>query len=1411
MQEGEQISRSSLTKVEGDRRPSSPEHDKGAEAYAKAASVDMDGQTCGEGKSSKLDDVSSSAGAANEIEGQMADTVSDASSAATPELVIKKREDVKVSTSGEESRKIPFASGVFEGYNAQEVQSGMLDTIISMEGSLMPNGNSSIRLSWLAEVVRGLDDDEFIFLLNSRVSATTPRNYVQLRGFSDVLEILKEQLYTTNFMKDILHLQLVEQMELQIEFDHQHQQLVDDISMKGASLSEVRGESDILSDELARCKSELHLASRGREDFQKENDFVKRECEKLSSRANELQFRLESSQQEVSRVSTELADCRDLVAALQVEKENLDASLTLMTQERRKLEAESESSNNENRAAELAECKASVQLLQSENINLNGSLALMTEERMKLEQEKKSDVYEYEKLLTNLAGCKSLVEGLEEEKEYFSREMEKLSAELKEQKGFVESLQVEIANLNTIIALISEERDKLGGEKYFLAIENKKLSAELADYKDQIAGLDVECSMVVDDLKEASLHIEQISEENSHLIISLEIYKAKIKELDTTNTKVQSQSEAAGNQIIHFTMPSTEEKSISCHDFSRFSGKGEDTSYDPFLEKSSSSSHAECSLLYQLKSNMYDDSLGYTTFKGHLEQAENLMGILETAIEHMHSHSASFRNSSSNVVAPAVSKLIQAFESKSHIDDHEADEEHSTENQSYAAPYVLSKVQLKNLRAVLKELVLDAENASELYKGERNGRELANAALSKLKVQYEALREQSRELEEANLELLVVYEIIKQHVCDVEEKKGELLTLYEALRQQERIYRMESAELKTKLTDYESGIAALQRQLDELQESSDDKVFAINHQMDILHEEVAERTSVLEKDYNSIIDWFVEADGKLDASVGIMCSTVSVETHDGLDIGNHVAASVEAATKVIADLQEKLEAARGDYESLYSTHKEMNERFNDLQGQNELATSQIHQIYGSLRKLVNDSRGYVEENETSISNEKLLDSLNTRKYDILMEQLRTLLVEKLQLESANDKLNSELMDRTEDIEKMNKRCLGSDVFKKLVEDLEGMVKLEGSDTDTDEPALYLESLIYSLVQKYKEANAKVSLSIENLGSKDIKLNELQEQNDHSSFLVVLRENEVLVFKESLRRAMEDLVAVRSVIQDKVTELEQSEQRVSSLREKLSIAVAKGKGLILQRDGLKQSLAETSSELERCLQELRLKNASLHEMEIKLKTYSEAGERVEALESELSYIRNSATALRESFLLKDSVLQRIEEILEDLELPEHFHAQDVLGKVDWLARSVIGNALPFNDGDQKSSVGGGLYSDAGFVPMDPWKEDLQPASISGEDLRRKYEELQSKFYILAEQNEMLEQSLMERNNLLKRLEEILDRVTMPLQLRSMEPEDRIGWLGSALSDALDHCSSLQQKIDNCETLCESRTAELVESK
>ncbi|KAL5212617.1 hypothetical protein ABZP36_023464 [Zizania latifolia] len=161
-------------------------------------------------------------------------------------------------------------------------------------------------------------------------------------------------------------------------------------------------------------------------------------------------------------------------------------------------------------------------------------------------------------------------------------------------------------------------------------------------------------------------------------------------------------------------------------------------------------------------------------------------------------------------------------------------------------------------------------------------------------------------------------------------------------------------------------------------------------------------------------------------------------------------------------------------------------------------------------------------------------------------------------------------------------------------------------------------------------------------SSDFKeLTEATGRIDQLGTLNIQLETEVPVLRDGLAKLDGAVETSRAELHKKDFELEQMEHKLSSVKEKLSIAVANGKGLIVQRDNLKQTLLEKSGELEKLLHELQSKDALLIELESKIKSYADA-DRIEALESELSYIRNSATALRDSFLQKDSILQRIEE-------------------------------------------------------------------------------------------------------------------------------------------------------------------------
>ncbi|KAK5830302.1 hypothetical protein PVK06_014096 [Gossypium arboreum] len=1131
------------------------------------------------------------------------------------------------------------------------------------------------------------------------------------------------------------------------------------------------------SDLFEKVKEELYLTSSTKDIFYlqlaEQSDLHMQSdhhCQQLIDEISVLRFSVNGVLEKNACLVEELAQCRSELQVFASEREELQSQYNALVDQNMSFH------ENEKLLKELADCRAMIAALQVEHSDISKSLATMTEERMKLE----------------------------EEKELLALGKEKTAIDLEEYKDLLAALQVEKSNLNGNLALVTEERKKLNEEKEYFVHENKRLASELLVLQEQFATKHGQHIQLEAELKEVTVRLEKLIEENNFLNASLDVHKAKIAESESREThNVKAGSQVKNLDAVSGVHENATEQEHSC----QIPWKRDPDLSTVVLEKALPDDFGGLSLALH-EQEIFDESSGFLVLKEHLKEAERILQNLGMAIEQIHSHSVSLQQSSSKPVVPGVSKLIQAFESRVPHDEPKVEERGLTECQSLGDLLDSTKEITEDLRAVLKLLVQDADNASSLYRGEKNCRKSANLTFGELMVLHESLKEYSNSLEATNIELAVLYEAIKQHSLLVEAKNKEFEVLYEALKQQESICSSENAELCQKLSYYQLRLTEMQGHFSDLQKRSDEMASDLYKQLESWQEEAAERALTVELEWKSKLTRIVETVRMLDGYVGRLSnSSFSNNSNDVLDTSSQVTTSVTSAINTIQDLQEKLEAANAGHDAISSSYKEVDEKYNDLLRMNEVMTQILQEMYNGLKKLLIDSCALVGEAEMNPKVEKLPDLLDYSKYTIFIEQLENVLGERLHLQSVNDQLNSELVNRTRDFEEMSRECLNSNAIRKLIEHVENVVELEDYETDSDKtPGSRLELLVYLLVKKYKEIVELASDCRKEFGSKVIELTELEEKMHQLDALRLQQELEIHTLKESLRQEEEALVTAHSELQEKKGELELSEQRVSSVREKLSIAVAKGKGLVVQRDGLKQSLAETSAELERCSQELQAKDARLQELEIKLKTYSEAGERVEALESELSYIRNSATALRESFLLKDSVLQRIEEILEELDLPEHFHSRDIIEKVDWLVKSTTGNSLPPTDWDQKSSIGG-LHSDAGFVPVDTWKEDPQQGSTLGEDLRRKYEDLQGKFYRLAERNEMLEQSLMERNHLLQKWEELLDGIDMPSQMQSMEPEEKIEWLGRAFTEANHERNSLQKKIDNLENYYRSVAAEL----
>ncbi|XP_073131000.1 uncharacterized protein [Henckelia pumila] len=1295
-------------------------------------------------------------------------------------------EDVSSGLSDEKEKEIVDVSGVYGGDQGTQVDPEVIEeryldsknygtaisrgcTVVDLSSGL---DGSLIKLSKLAEILQILDEDHFKFLFMS----TSPEKFrdasntaVYDPAVHDTVERLKEELYVASFVRDAFHLQLSE-----------HQKLIDRDFVSHALLTEIQGKNEILEEEIGRCRDELLSVVSEREELQKNLKFSNAEVEAVSAKANELQGLLEMAQKDMSSLSSELVDCRNLITSLQAETERYKGGLEMLNEETKKLLKDKENTllENNNMMGQLAECKASLESLRLENVNLAENETLLRVDMRRLYEEKDYLVCEKNTLLADLKEHKRTLESLEaenrhshetlsslsEEKKKIEEERESvvlqnvnLSKELTQCNDLMVTLQAEISDLHGNLTSITEDKNKYEEERESILSQYEKQLHELMEIKVLEAGLKSECGKAVDDLKKARIQINNLIDENETLKTNIEFHKSKTRDFDLE----KGFEEVANDSIRSGVLPM----------------------------KSKSVWHVDKSSMEHMTLNFYDDSYGFMALKKRLEDAGAVLRNLEKAIEGMHLHVASLSTSSDKAVAPGVSRLIQAFESKNPIDDHPV-EPTSAEDQETEDPYRMTKNAVQTLGALIEELILDAENATEVFVGVRKSK---LHAVTNLMSNYDYLRKHTDLVEEAIIEHEVVFEVMREHTCHAVAKESDLLLQYDALQKQELILKLENSRLREKLNDFQTKTSDLQNKLDEMYRDSDDITTSMSREIKIFQTALVDRETIIEEEWKSVIAQVLLAVSELDSTIKTFESASVAAANSESSVVSRISTSAFGAIKVIKDLNGQLEAAERDRQVSSNAYDDLLEKWSNLQGKYEMAILTLHRLYSDLSELV------ISETEKNVKDDKSLDILHPEVFSVLLDQFKGLLGERLQLESANKQLNSELMTGARVIDALEKKCNKLNTLIELVEDIEQSVVHKGTKNYADEPVARLENMICLLVQKYKEAEQSYSFS-----------SSLQGQVEGLNFTLVQYEYENIVFMQSLRSAEDHIVALNSKVREMVAELEPSEHRVSSLREKLGIAVTKGKGLILQRDSLKQSLAETSKELDKCSQELLTKDTILHDLETKLKVYSEAGERMEALESELSYIRNSSTALRESFLLKDSVLQRIEEILEDLELPEHFHARDIIEKIDWLAKSVTGNAAHLGEWDQRSSVGGVSYSDTGFVGADGLKDEMQLNLNSGDDLRRRYEELQSKFYDLAEHNEMLEQSLMQSNNIVQLWEEVFDRIDMPSQMRSMETEDKIQWFERVLAEAQSRCNSLQEKIDNLESHCGSLTADMQES-
>ncbi|CAA7023612.1 unnamed protein product [Microthlaspi erraticum] len=151
----------------------------------------------------------------------------------------------------------------------------------------------------------------------------------------------------------------------------------------------------------------------------------------------------------------------------------------------------------------------------------------------------------------------------------------------------------------------------------------------------------------------------------------------------------------------------------------------------------------------------------------------------------------------------------------------------------------------------------------------------------------------------------------------------------------------------------------------------------------------------------------------------------------------------------------------------------------------------------------------------------------------------------------------------------------------------------------------------------------------------------------------------------LKTACQDLASVKAEKIALETDLERSEEKSALLRDKLSMAIKKGKGLVQDREKLKTQLDDKNSEIEKLMLELQQLGGTVDSYKNQIDMLSGDLERTKELETEVAAIKDERDQLNQSLSLKDTLLQKVMKSVETMSIPVDLATEDSSEKIDRL--------------------------------------------------------------------------------------------------------------------------------------------------
>ena len=310
--------------------------------------------------------------------------------------------------------------------------------------------------------------------------------------------------------------------------------------------------------------------------------------------------------------------------------------------------------------------------------------------------------------------------------------------------------------------------------------------------------------------------------------------------------------------------------------------------------------------------------------------------------------------------------------------------------------------------------------------------------------------------------------------------------------------------------------------------------------------------------------------------------------------------------------------------------------------------------------------------------------------------------------------------------------------------------------------------------------------------------------------------EVSNLSDKLRVVSQELIALKDEKSSLQNDLDRSEVKSALLREKLSLAVKKGKGLVQERENLKQLLDEKNKEIEKLKLELQQQESALGDYRDQIDKLSTDVERIPKLEDDLFTLKGQREQEQESLKLlleeKDNEIEKLKLDLLQLEsaLGDHRDQVDRLSIDVELIPKLEADLVALNGQREREQEGLKFRLEEKDNEIEMLKLNLQQLETALGDLRDQVDRLstdvehipglEADLVAIKDQRDQFEQFLLESNNMLQRVIESIDGIVLPSGLVFEEPIAKVKWLAAyfsecevAKTDAVQELEKVREEI------------------